>query len=443
MNSPSNPETAKETELKATIPKVANRTIPTEQPLKEQLKHLTAENASELLAQIELMDDASERRGLLIDYFRNLGTVDPQRAIEETKNTIGTDRMSFLASALSGWARTDPDSAWDYYMFESKDGTLQNIHPWAIIREIAKNDMQDAVARVNSLKGRSNTYQGLNAILEIAKNQGELQQAYQSVSTLANPQLKDRAIQAIFTIWSHQDPDTALATIQNLPGENGERDKAMTSFINGWAEKDPIAALNYIENNFDDKASRYAAPTLGNKLLRSLSGDEFLDTIASIEDTSVQDKIVSLVLPEILSIDASVALSFVDRIEDDGSRRNQIRSISQQWLRLDPAAATTYIESIEDEKTRATALTSFLDYQNITRTFEDGESTTARYLRLAHSLGDSTARRDALHTFAQHAHVQKLHGDKDAAQEMFKQLETADWLTEDERAEVQEIAARK
>ncbi len=417
-----------------------NEPISSKESLKQRIDALSATDAPALLRSLLQWEADGEQRGLIIDYFRRLGEIDPDAAIAATTQFTGSDRMSYLTAAIAGWARHDPDAAWDRFLLESHDGMLDSMNPWAIMSEYAKRDISDAVKRAQQLKSPRARSGAMSGILHAAEANGDFSAAWVAVEGIDDPKTKTEATNRLFQVWHRKDADAALQAVQSI-ADATLRDTAMKGYISGWAAVDAVGALNFVVDNFSDASAADSAASVGFNLVRSLPSDELLDTISSISNPAAQEKVVSRILRDLIAIDPSVAMSFAEKISDPNRRASETRSLVRKWMEFDVDAAANYVTSIEDDRTKARVMSTFANESYLENDIQDGENGGSRYLAMAASIKNERERLSPVLNYARAIDRLEKGGRAELAEKMKAEIAKLTWLTDDHKALAQRFAS--
>lgn len=410
--------------------------------LKTQVESMSLADTSAMLSRIRNMPDSEGRRGLLIDYFRRFGQLDPEAAIAATEDFPTTDRLSFMTSAIVGWARVDREAAWSRFLFETRDGALDSLNPWAVINEIAKTDLADAIAKSQQLKGDRATQQAISGVMQAMEKSGRYAESWKLLAQIKSPYIRENKLRGLFSRWSATAPDAAMQAIQTIDDQSA-RTSAMVGYIRAWAQNDTLAALDFVAKNIGDPAASESAPDLGRRLVKTLPGDELLEVLSSIEDPIAQQKIVSSIYRDLVTIDPEVTIAMVSKIPDARQRDFETRNIIRKWTEFDAPAALEYVATIPDDQTKSRAIDGLLDPRSLRKGILDNGKGGSRYLDIAGTISDEQLRMSQIYRYASVSGFIRSEGQSDVADRMIADIEGLAWLTDEQKRSMREIAQRE
>lgn len=267
---------------------------------------------------------------------------DPQRAISlAAAQTNLRLRAALLRAALKGWGRTDPQSAVAWTQTETVLDQAQAVN--ALLQGAVQDPDQAArvtAALIQKNPARAQEYGSdlISAMTEAGQfaraadfatagtancrddwmlaaysrwAEFQPQAAVAAAMQIADPGLRDTALNAIIVGWSPTDPQGLVEFTQNhLPP--GQQNSALMSAIGFWADSDPLAAATWINQNNPGEASDPGAARIA--------------------------------LSPQLAQEPEVAAGWAEGIANPELRLETLASILKQWTMAAPSAAGNYVE---------------------------------------------------------------------------------------------------
>jgi hypothetical protein len=229
----------------------------------------------ELSAQPRTPADENEMAGLI----EKMAESDPQRAIAlAAAQTNLRLRAALLRAALKGWGTTDPEAAAKWAQSETVMDRGQAINALlqgavqdpdkavSVTTELTQNDSSRAgefgADLISALTEAGQFDRAANFAVNSPANcredlmlpaysrwaEFQPQAAFASAALIADPDLRDTALNAIIVGWSPTDPQGMVEFAQNNLSA-GQQDSALSRAIGFWAGSDPIAAATWINQN--------------------------------------------------------------------------------------------------------------------------------------------------------------------------------------------------
>lgn len=242
---------------------------------------------------LALIDADPQMRASAGSLFFSWAKIAPEAAMEAAFSRGGEFEQA-KRSAMSAWARKDPDAAWrwiaaqpperrylaqeTYFSINAWENPSRALNDMATKPEFADvfqaqwigmtiaKDAQGASAAVDRLppgRGRTQLIGGLARALS-----GEPLEAIAWTKTLL-PGERETAVKDLFSALGYSDPAAALdLATHGLDGP--DRNRAIGQVISGWAQQDFDAAFSTMLEKLDPAALHEALPTV----LRYHSGQE-------------------------------------------------------------------------------------------------------------------------------------------------------------------------
>jgi len=286
---------------------------------------------------------------------------DPQRAITLAAGQANLRlRAALLRAALKGWGATHPETAVAWAQTETVMDQAQAVNALlqgavqdpdtapsvtaALIQNNPDRAMEYGSDLISALTEAGQFERAANFAANGAANcrddwmlaaysrwaEFQPQAAIASTMQIADPALRDTALNAIIVGWSPTDPKGLLDFTQNnLPP--GQQNAALLSAIGFWADNDPFAAATWINQNHPGEASDPGA--------------------------------AKIALSPQLAQQPEVALTWAESIASAPLREETLATVIDKWEAINPAAAENYIEyspalTPEDRSAYRTRLTA-------------------------------------------------------------------------------------
>ncbi|MBK1881295.1 hypothetical protein JIN85_02645 [Luteolibacter pohnpeiensis] len=308
------------------------------QELESLLRSLEKENESQgsLMTTAMLANQFGSKNGAAAaDYFLSLEK--PQ------------ERVTGFASAMVGWMRDDPESA--YRWLQQHEG---NLGPELNTRDLkamyfslkAKADYAGTVQQAFSLTGSDQT-----AVLKLLAEQSapDAQQRTKLLDSLyqqGDEKLTRRVESQIIDELTRQNPSEAMSVLAGLQISEEHREELEKKSLNLWSNAAPKGAILWQQQNLvgQKNAGDQIADTFRNwvakdeaaatEWLRS-QGNEFkTDLIFKKAGEMLQDQ------------NPEQAAKWQSQVLDDASRQQSYRKLYHRWRLQDPEAAEAWKNSL-------------------------------------------------------------------------------------------------
>ena len=330
---------------------------------------------------------------------------DPQAALKAALEIQETgSRASAISAAVSSWARSDFQGALQYAI-NVPDSTMRSdvlramsMNPAGNRQELLDavfehmptgDNFQQSVSQIMSSWAREDPAaaaaaaaqlppgrifsQSVSLIASQWSQTGRKEEVFAWAKTLPEGEARTGALGSLFSQWSTQDPQAAIAALGSLAP--GDRNQAIRSISSGWSNKNPEAVLQWsaslpnAEERRDvirDAVSQWAnsAPEAAASYVRGLGEEDrgpamravvdrwaSKDAEAAAEWLAVQpagsskDSAITALARKISSEDPETAISWAATISDPKNRDRQIENLARDWMRQDAATAKAWISS--------------------------------------------------------------------------------------------------
>ena len=330
---------------------------------------------------------------------------DPQAALKAALEIQEPGpRASIISTVVSTWARTDFQGALQYAISVS-DSTMRSdilramsMNPAGnrqelldavfehmptgdnfqqsvsqIISSWAREDPAAAAAAAAQLPPGRIFSQSVSQIAAQWSQTGRKEDVFAWAKTLPEGEARNGALGSLFSQWSAQDPQSAIAALNSL--DPGDRSQATRSISSGWSNKNPEAVLQWSASltNADerrdvirDAVSQWAnsAPEAAARYVSGLGENDrgpamravvdrwaSKDAEAAAEWLAVQpagsskDSAITALARKISSEDPETAISWAVTISDPKNRDRQIENLARDWVRQDAVTARAWISA--------------------------------------------------------------------------------------------------
>ncbi|WP_148216378.1 hypothetical protein [Coraliomargarita akajimensis] len=249
------------------------------------------------------------RMNALGSVASRLAERDPVAAVDFLNQMEYRDERERVISNMS-WnlARNHPETA-RRLVEESGDELIQQRMVNPLVQEWVKYDRGAALLWVEGLVDDSARQNGYSTVLG-----SWIQSDPQSALSYIGQGLEGGAqyYRNAFSTWSRQDPEMAIAWLDELPEDMAGRDGVYRAVADSYVRHDPMAASEWI---------------------------------TTLEDGPERDSAVQSLVYQVKRADPEAAFIWSSTITDDGQRANMLRNSISDWKRDDPEAALAAVEA--------------------------------------------------------------------------------------------------
>ncbi len=329
---------------------------------------------------------------------------DPNAALQAAMGIpeAGT-RSRAISSAVSTWGSKDFSAALNYSL-GVQDSTLRSDilrslssssdlqNPGQLLSVIMEymppgDNFQQSVNSLISNWASKNTAEAAMAVRQLPPGRvfsqatagiasewsrsGQPMEALTWAKTLPEGEGRQSALNSLFSDWSSQAPEEAVAALSSLTTE--DRRRAVRAVAGGWSRQNPEAVLRWSASLADpeekkdvqrdaisqwagaspESAANYVAGLTGESQSRSLEtvisrwaakdAESAGDWLMQLPTSQGKDSALSTVAKKISSEDPESALSWAGNISDPKRRDRELESIARDWVRHDPKTAKIWI----------------------------------------------------------------------------------------------------
>jgi hypothetical protein len=235
---------------------------------------------------------------------------DSAAALTWAQSLDGRDLTSAVKGVFEESAKTDPEKAAEMLTSltddESKKGA-QN----AVAREWGKQNWSEAQAWIATLPADAQAGAMSQALRGLAETDPVT--AAENVTSIAEGEDRDRAMEGVAKQWGRVDPESAAAWLMDSGSETAQSE-SIGKVVSSWVRQDSVAALSFINEQPEGGVRDQAA-----------SSYVMANQTGKVEDN----------------------LALAETIGDERTRERAVGMTVAGWMRQDPEAAKSYLDSTE------------------------------------------------------------------------------------------------
>ncbi|MEM8550316.1 MAG: hypothetical protein AAGF10_05950, partial [Verrucomicrobiota bacterium] len=324
------------------------------QQLGIMLQSLPVEDLEKARDLIASLPPGAARDQFTLQLTERWAELDPYGALEYAQS-LPTLQLSQSATnrALTGWAKTDPQSALAWWNSEGNQATgrISNQRFEAIMEGFAQLDGFSAFDYAaglpeDSLEARRLKNRALESVVESMIEQGQLNNALTWAEQMPPGEGQTTALAEILEEWASYDPDAAVAYLSELSGRD-DYPALRQSMLRTWARSDPEQAAAYLsEVDADD-------PDRGNLTTMLIAQWSRYDITGPGEWLNEQppspeiDRAVAIFTFRAASEDPAGAMSWAQSITEEGMSSRMMGRVASEWKAQDPEAFATFMEEAD------------------------------------------------------------------------------------------------
>ena len=251
-----------------------------------------------------------------------------------------------VSSALAGWSKSDPESAWDWTVENPGAGPFQSERINAVIREISQDNPQIGFSLAASVANEALRTSALKTVADHLFATDQFRDRLSWFSDLPESSVRQITIDHIARLWSRYEPLYAAEWVLDI-SENRSNSMALTTIASNWAASDPQRAAQWAVALPAGAARVSSVAAVVDSWLRA--GDtavaaEWLNRQPSHPD---YDRAVKQVALTVMSEDPEAAMTWAESITEDRLREVTVTMVASRWMMRDPESATAYLETAE------------------------------------------------------------------------------------------------
>lgn len=281
---------------------------------------------------------------------------DPQGAFRYFLNMSDPMLQGSYAGYLFGaWTAKDPDGALAA-MRGIEDGNMRIRASSLIISSIAADDPDRALDLMAELEATSD-YQ-LRTIFSLWTRQNP-DAAMARVQAMEPGSGRTSALQGVIQSVAKQDGERAVAMAMSLQNEE-ERIKALRTGAYAWMLKDTEAAIQFMSQIEDSALKNEVLPQLLGEVLSRKDPKRAFELARSHLTGKALDLTRHSILNTASQRQPQVAAQIASEMPFGWNYTQAISMVAQRWGRTDPVAALEWADSLDEGKERRQALASIL-----------------------------------------------------------------------------------
>ena len=253
-------------------------------------------------------------------------------------------RNPYLFSALTQWARKDPDAArlWVEARYAMRGPTRDYLLA-SLVRGMARRDPDSALQVLLAAPASPERTGAIDFLLE-AWRQTDLEHAFGQVATLpaSETRLKERAVSQLVAGLAPSELALSRAWAAALSSPEDRR-IAQVGIAANWSRRDPVAAAEWV-SSLDDTVTRsraYGAVAIRWARVDPLGASRWLGRYA---DRPEYDFACRAVAWSTVGIDPDIAFKQVAAITSVPLRDETFEQVGRIWLSEQPQEARLFLE---------------------------------------------------------------------------------------------------
>ena len=324
----------------------------------EMLSDLDDQKVVEIMLELEAMPPSARRTAFKEQLFCEWGAVSGAIALQYASQLEGRERLSLIAMASKGWARTEPNLAWDSMMTLTNGGRMANPSLKPMLEEIASQDISLAVRMLSDCENSALVSSRFKTILKVASDEGSYSDAYSTVVSMEDADKKRALLSELFIEWGKYNGIELLGSLDFVGDE--ESRIAIEGVVRGWASVDGYGALGYLLDNNDDPLLNALLGDVAEEMGKSATAEDLEKIMETIDSIDSGVDVLARVLTPVSRADPSLAMSYAMEVENEGDREAIVRDVLGTWARSDLDEAENYYKEIKSPKLRLRSLTSLM-----------------------------------------------------------------------------------
>lgn len=308
----------------------------------------SAASIEKAVAELLAHPNSAQREFTLRGLAARWGEVDFEGARAFAEAQTSDERVALLNRALSGYAKSDPQAAWQTYLDLSGNGAASNFEAGPVIESIALADPDRAFACLQDLGGAGrNLASAFSGILNSAERNGTLDQLAGSIMAL--PEAIRGQVQGNY--WrarGYYEGASAFYAIDQGTLNDVDRQQAVAGLIGGWGRYNGPEALEFIYANLSEADQQTYAPIAILEWLDHGDPDLVLAHLNEIPRDTLSDRAIMGIASKLAEVDGSTATDWATSLTNEKLRQEALEDIVWVWGGNDPGAMSDYLDSIAD-----------------------------------------------------------------------------------------------
>ncbi len=279
----------------------------------------------------------------LAGMIEKMAGLDPRRAIAlAAAQTNLRLRASLLRAALKGWGATNPEAAAEWAQSETVMDRAQALN--ALLQGAVQDPGRAAnlaTALIQKDSERAMEY-GSDLISALAES-GQFDRAADYAVNGAGD-CRDDWLLTAYSRWAEFQPQTAVASAMQI-ADPGLRDAALNAVTVGWAPTDPKGMMDFARNNFPPEQQNSALSSAIGFWADSDPAAAAVwinqNDLGAASDTGVAEIALSPRIAE----KPELAAGWAESIYNPQLRLDTLAAVVQKWIAVDFSGAENYVEN--------------------------------------------------------------------------------------------------
>ncbi|HLF10183.1 MAG TPA: hypothetical protein VJA26_03125 [Gammaproteobacteria bacterium] len=304
------------------------------------------------LSYAERLPLGQQRQQLMQSIAQSYSRTDPEAALAWARN-LQPPQPELLAAVFGGLAQSQPIRALDLALaIQSPSERLQAVQ--TIIMYGGSGNNEQAMTMANKVVTLDDNA-GKDMLLLLISNWGMQNPQSATDWLLANSgQVAPQAFQLVAQRFGQIDPSTAAAYVNRVPAE--ARGDWIRSVAQGYTQSDPQAALTWLNQFRGDPAYDPAAATVA-QVMAQYDPQAAARLLSSIDTATMEGRgAAMMVAQQWAQQDPAAAAAWALDFPDAESRRGMMMGVAQQWAIRDAPSARDWTLSLPSGENRDTVL---------------------------------------------------------------------------------------
>ena len=319
---------------------------------REALANLIPEEIPIAINSVDALEWNEGSRELMQMVMAKWGKTDPMGALAhaESYNSL-RKRNDAVTAVLNSYAKNDPEGALRWYFSNLEtDPRTKNFNPSHVFKELAKEDFNNALARVNQIDNpniRQSSLKYMLGTLESSERLNMIEHMFHQ-----SPSVSDQKMFATEYVMnkSRYEPYEAANWIANNIQNEDVQANAINTLIYNWSADRPDQAAEWVMRLADDELRQKQLSNISRNWARydPEGADAWLSSFPPDPDL---DGAVYGHISTLRKDDPQSASEWVYKLADPQKRSSAERNIARDWIKVDPVGARNFIlgSSLEEK----------------------------------------------------------------------------------------------
>lgn len=268
-------------------------------------------------------------------------------------------KIDFETAALAGWARVQPQQAWDRLMAISNRSADRRYDEEAVMVRIADGNLSLALDLYQDLMAdRSCLFCNASLICLSALRQSQLALVEAALAQFPRGPTRNGLRDAY---WNTLGQFAREEGLQKLKAVRDPDDlvAARVQLAAGWARRDFAASFEFIRTHFDADAFERAVLPVIQAWARGAVAEDVADVIARLPE-SLSDRSLLGIVPVLARVNPAATLDWIIARPPSAIRKECLLRGMWAWAKIDGESARTYVRAQADIDVRGYLLRSYL-----------------------------------------------------------------------------------